>query len=109
GLSVVKGATSVGALQADGTFDVTYALVTTNTGNVTLDNLTLTDDLADQFGATAVGAITNYAITGATATGSTAPAAASPAYDGSNALIGAGGVLAVGDSVTVTFTVNLNP
>ncbi|MBO1257149.1 hypothetical protein J3L16_15815, partial [Alteromonas sp. 5E99-2] len=32
GLSVVKGATSVGALQADGTFDVTYALVTTNTG-----------------------------------------------------------------------------
>ncbi|MEP1925701.1 hypothetical protein, partial [Marinobacter sp.] len=41
-MEVVKSA-SVGALRPDGTVDVAYTLVTTNTGNVTLDNLTLTD------------------------------------------------------------------
>ncbi|MEP4246579.1 beta strand repeat-containing protein, partial [Tateyamaria sp.] len=107
-LETTKAAT-VGALQADGTFDVTYAITVENTGSLILNDLALEDDISTQFGAAAVGAITNYSITGATAAGSTAPTAASPTFDGSNSLIGTGGVLAIGDSFTVNFTVNLDP
>ncbi|MEP0962695.1 MAG: SdrD B-like domain-containing protein [Roseobacter sp.] len=106
-LETTKTAT-VGTLQADGTFDVTYAIEVENTGGLALGSLTLEDDISSQFGAAAVGAITNYSVSGGNAAGSTRPANASPAYNGSNSLIGTGGVLATGDSFTVTFTVNLN-
>ena len=45
-LGVVKSATNIGALQSDGTFDVTYSVLVANTGNVRLTPLTLTDDLS---------------------------------------------------------------
>ncbi|MEP4335458.1 MAG: hypothetical protein ABJ360_03605, partial [Roseobacter sp.] len=38
-------------LNPDGTFDVTYTLVMQNTGDLAVENLTLFDDLASQFGA----------------------------------------------------------
>ncbi|MDA9208111.1 hypothetical protein N9O61_04410, partial [Octadecabacter sp.] len=110
-LDVEKSAV-VGAIQADGTFDVTYTLVTTNTGNVTLDNLTLVDDLNSQFGAGVVDAVTSQptvtvqpTLSGSvdvTDTGTTYAGGATP-------LIGATGTLAVGDSFTVTFAVRLKP
>ncbi len=108
-LNTGKGAV-VGALQSDGTFDVTYTITVENSGSVTLDTLTLVDDLtaADQLGSAFNGVVSQPVVSGATATGSTAPAQTT-SYDGTNALIGTGGVLAVGDSYTVVFTVNVDP
>ncbi|MFW2590262.1 hypothetical protein, partial [Sagittula sp. SSi028] len=109
-LTVVKGATSVGALQADGSFDVTYAIETTNTGNVTLDNLTLVDDLATQFGSAFLSVVTQPTVTAQpTLAGSVDVADTTTPYaGGATPLIGSTGVLAVGDSYTVSFTVNLD-
>ncbi|MDO6735643.1 SdrD B-like domain-containing protein [Octadecabacter sp. 1_MG-2023] len=110
-LSVVKGVTNIGALQADGSFEVTYQLVTTNTGNVTLDNLTLVDDLNSQFGAGAVlSVVTQPTVTvQPTLAGHVEVADTATTYaGGATALIGATGTLPVGDSFTVTFTVNLD-
>ena len=108
-LEVLKSA-SVGTLKADGTIDVVFTLVTTNTGNVTMSNLTLVDDLVTQFGSAFNVVTVQPIVSGATATGSTAPTQTT-AYDGSAAtgLIGTGGVLVAGDSYTVVFTVNTDP
>ncbi|MEP2424406.1 MAG: hypothetical protein ABJH99_00120, partial [Tateyamaria sp.] len=97
-------------LQADGSFDVTYTLVTTNTGNVTLDNLTLVDDLATQFGAAFLSVVTQPVVTvQPSLAGAVDVAATDTVYaGGATPLIGATGTLPVGDSFTVTFTVNLD-
>lgn len=110
-LNVGKGA-SVGPLQNDGTFDVTYTVAITNTGNVALSPLTLVDDLTDgaQLG-TAFQSVTAPPVVTLTNTSgnSTAPTSNGAAYNGSNALLtGADGDLAPGDSVSVVFTVNVD-
>ena len=46
----VSKAAGVPTLNTDGTFDVVYTLLIENTGDVDLSNISLTDDLASQFG-----------------------------------------------------------
>ena len=45
-IGAVKSATTIGTLQPDGTFDVTYTILVENTGNSNLTSLTLVDDLS---------------------------------------------------------------
>ncbi|MEJ8561057.1 hypothetical protein QTO30_07345 [Yoonia sp. GPGPB17] len=102
---------SVGAVQSDGTFDATYTILVQNTGDVTLDTLTLVDDLTAtaQLGTAFNGVITQPTVTAVTiSAGSTLPAQVTT-YDGTNSLVGTGGVLIPGDSYQVVFTVNIDP
>lgn len=109
-VEVVKSATA-GPLLPDGTFDVTFALETTNTGNVTLNNLTLVDDLATQYG---TGVVVSVVTQPSVSAGPSDPASVSPGAPttpytgGATSLIGTGGSLAAGDSYAVTFTVKLD-
>ena len=102
---------SIGPRKADGTYDVTYTIIVQNTGDMTLNNLALVDDLtaADQLGTAFVSVVTQPAVSAVLINpGSTLPAATA-AYNGTNSLIGAGGVLIAGDSYQVVFTVNVDP
>ncbi|MDA9208515.1 hypothetical protein N9O61_06510, partial [Octadecabacter sp.] len=109
-MEVVKTA-AVGAIQSDGSFDVTFSLTTTNTGNVTLSDLTLFDDLDTQYGAGVVAAVLaqpSVSVAPALA-GSVSPGSPSATYTGgATSLVGTGGVLMVGDSYTATFTVKID-
>lgn len=88
-------------------FDVTFTLVLENTGTVSLDNLTLTDDVRSQFGNAFVSAsgltISNFVGTG------TAPTANAAWIGDSAQNLLSGGTLDVGDFVEVTFTVTIDP
>ena len=111
-LNVGMGA-SVGVMQADGTFDVTYTIVVTNDGSIALDGLTLANDLSlgSNLGSALNGVVAGPVVTGAGSAGSSAPTA-NTSFDGtsgnSNLLTGAANALAPGDSFTVTFTVNVD-
>ena len=87
---------------------MTYAITVSNTGTEDIDNLTLTDDLATQFGTALVGVID-----GPTVTGDLTPARGNTAYDGDTdiALITTDLTEAVspGEEFVVTFTVTVNP
>ena len=105
-LGVVKSA-SVGALQGDGTFDVTYTILVQNTGNVNLSPLTLVDDLTlpTQLGSAFVSVVSQPVVSG---TAATLPSPAT--YTGTGGLItGLDGFLAPSQNYEVTFTVNVNP
>ena len=91
-------------------FDVTYEFVITNTGSTTLDNLTLTEDFATQFGGAFVGTVgtpTIIAGTGAVA------AVANAAFDGgasdANVFDGVSGEIEAGETITVSMVVELDP
>ena len=91
---------------------MTYQMVIENTGSVDLTNIQLTEDLETEFGAGVfVGVTTAPAITaGPSDGGSTAPSLG--AWDGAgnaNVFDGNSGTLAPGDSITVTFTVEIDP
>ena len=92
-----------------GNFDVTYSLVVRNTGSETLSNLSLTDDLAGQFGGAFV-SVLDVDVTNIDATG--LPAANS-IYDGTAASDILNGTatdeLASGQSFMVTLVVELDP
>ena len=112
-LDAAKSA-SVGAQNADGTFDVTYTVTVENTGNVAIDDLTLVDDLtaANQLGSAYSGVVTAPVVSaGSTFTAaSTLPTTNGAAYNGTNdLLIGTDGTLAPGDIYEVTFTVTVDP
>ncbi|MEP2333690.1 MAG: hypothetical protein ABJH84_12930, partial [Marinobacter sp.] len=110
-MALIKTAT-VDTINPDGTFNVTFDLETTNTGNVTLSNLTLVDDLNAQYGAGVITAVVNQPTVTTPPTDATSinPGSPSPTFTGAGtALVGTGGVLAVGDSYTVSFTVTLDP
>ena len=109
-IELVKTAV-LGTLEPDGTFEVTYTLVSTNTGNVTLDTLTLVDDLEAQFGAGVITAVVSQPTVTVqpTLAGSiNVPDTPTTYTGGATALIGSTGVLAVGDSFTVAFTVKMD-
>ncbi len=102
---------------ADGSFSVTYELVLQNTGTVDLTNFQISEDLEDEFGVGRfVGLITSPTITsGPNAVGSTAPnlnAAWNGGLAGSSntdLLNGTSGRLVPNDSITIRFTVKVDP
>jgi len=116
-LGVVKSATSIGAIQGDGTFDVTYTLLIENTGDQNLTPLTLTDDLsaATQLGSAFNGIVTAPAVTLVTNTSgnAVAPTTNGAAFTGTGAgtalIIGTDGRIDAGDQYQVTFTINVDP
>ncbi len=110
-LDVAKSVTALSTLQGDGTFDVDYTVTVVNSGNVTLDPLTLVDDLtaADQLGSAFSSVVTAPVVSAGTiSAGSTLPTA-NAGYDGTDGLIASSGVLIPGDSFVVSFTVNVDP
>lgn len=111
-LGVGKSA-SVGEMQSDGTFDVTYTITVENTGDLTLntlsldDNLTATGQLGSAFDSVVSGPVVN--LTTSTSGISVAPTANS-SYDGTHDLLaGNDGTLGAGDEFEVIFTVKVNP
>ena len=91
-------------------FDVTFTFIFENTGNVNLANLSLTDDIAAQFGNAFVGvvpgslAVQNFAGTG------TAPGA-NAAWEGDTSLdlLDGTGQANIDDTFEVVFTVTIDP
>ena len=106
---------SIGLVKAAGdavangdNFDVTFTLVVENNGTVDLNNLSLEDNVAAQFGNAFVAAsgltVQNFVGTG------TAPAA-NAAWNGDNSLdmLDGSGQLNIGDSFEVVFTITIDP
>jgi len=110
-ISVVKQVAGTPALLSNGNFAVTYELVTENTGNIDLANLTLVEDLAAHFG-TAMVSAGNITLTVPPADPSSNVVVDST-WDGNgaNEMIDqvAATMLAVGDSFTVQFIVEVDP
>jgi len=109
--------TNIGALQANGTFDVTYNVLVENTGNVPLTPLTLTDDLG---AATALAGAFNGVVIAPSVTlttnafgNSVAPTGSATAFTGTGTgtalIVGSDGSLDPGDTFEVSFTVNVDP
>jgi len=88
-------------------FDVTFTFVYENTGTVTLDNLTLVDDIMTEFGNAFV-ATSAPTIGGLVGTGTLPTANGAFAGDTTQSLI-VGGSLDVGSSFEVTITVTIDP
>ena len=88
-------------------FDVTFTLVVENLGNVPLSNLTLTDDVAAMFGDALV-AVSAPTLQNFVGSGS-APTLNSNWTSNTAQNILAGGVLEVGASFEVSFTVTIDP
>jgi uncharacterized repeat protein (TIGR01451 family) len=101
------------AQNADGTYNVTFRIVTTNTGNVDLSNFQVTDNLINTFFNVAqplsrdYGTITNGAVS---FTGAGNVGLFNTAYNGkptgSTSLLNPGAVLTKGSQATIDFTVN---
>jgi gliding motility-associated-like protein len=102
-IGVAKALTNV-IRQNDGTYNVTYAISVRNYGNVELTNIQVADDLNATFPSPA-----QFRITSAPTT--TGNLTANPTFTGTgtNTNLVNGGRLAVGETQTVSFTVNLTP
>ena len=104
---------AVGALQANGTVNVSYTIEVANEGSVGLSNLSLEDNLTapSSLGSAFIHVVNAPVVTLNNASGnSVAPQSNGAAYDGTNnILVGTDGFLAPGDSYSVTFLVNVNP
>ena len=108
---------SVGLAKSVGTpvpngdnFDVTYTLVFENTGNVSLDNVQVLDDVAAQFGSQFVGIVPgSVAVQNFNGTG-TAPTA-NAGFESSTAmsLVTSAGAVDPGDTFEVVYTVTIDP
>jgi len=105
-MSLVKAA-GVATLNNDGSFDQTFDFQLKNTGNVTLNNVTITDNIPAQFGACYVGVADAGVVSivdGAPAGGSLNPAL------GSAPVIATADTIGVDDILLVTgFSVTLDP
>ena len=117
-VSVAKAVVGTPTMLPNGNFSVTYSLVVQNTGTVDLDNLQLTENLEMEFGAGVyVGVITPPSIAvgpAETADGSAAPTLAT--WDGglgasgsTTIFDGMSGTLVPGDTMTVEFTIEIDP
>ena len=110
-IDITKESTNAVAASSgtSGNFDVTYEFVITNTANLTLDNLTLTEDFATQFGGAFVGVIGTPTITAGT--GAVAPAGNAGYNGGANANVfnGTSGEIEAGETITVEITVEIDP
>ncbi len=115
-IGVIKSATNIGALQVDGTFDVTYTVLVENTGNVRLTSLVLTDDLSatSQLGTTFAGVTSAPVVSLATNTSgnAVAPTTSGAAFTGTGSgtalVTGSDGVLDPGDQYQVVFAVTID-
>ncbi len=125
----VSKSAGIPTLNDDGTIDVPYTLLVENTGNVTLSDIALADDLNAQFNAAVAGAFTPSDATltiggvviepqvsvvmdepvGATAVAPTADVTYAGDAANDDLLVVSTGILGVGDIIEVTFTVRLNP
>ena len=109
-LGLAKSVVGTPTLLSNGNFNVTYQLVVENTGTVDLANLSLTDDLAAQFGAGLISA-GGLTIT-SPPTGLNSSIALNPAWDGTSVteLVdgSAASLLEIGDSFTLEFTVEVD-
>ena len=114
-IGLIKSATTIGAIQGDGTFDVTYTLLIENTGTESLTPLTLVDDLsaASQLGTAFNGVVTAPAVSIVTNTSgnAVAPSNNGAAFTGTGAgtalITGTDGRVYAGDQYQVTFTLSL--
>jgi len=100
-LDITKAVSAGPANNGDGTYDLTYEVVVTNTGNVELRNTQLTDDLAAIYGA---------GLVSASASVTAGPCTANPLYDGvavSNLLDGTD-TLPLAGACTVEITVSVD-
>ena len=92
-----------------GNYDATVQIVVENTGNVPLTNITLSDDLATELTGAFVAVITDPMISATTAT---INPTVNGAYNGNsnvNIFNGTSGNLEAGESITVTFVIEVNP
>ena len=102
-ISVTKEVTGIAANGSN--FDVTFRLVTRNSGTVNLNNLQLVDDVATQMGSAFVAYVAgSSSIVASTATSNPTLSNSVP-----NLLNGSDGQLDVGQQFTVDFTVTVNP
>ena len=113
-ISTAKSVVATGPLQDDLTFDVTYSLIVENTGGFEVDRLSLVDNLtaASNLGAAFNGIVSPPVVSAGSSftAGSSLPTSNGANYDGTNnLLLGTNGVLAIGDSYEVEFTVNVSP
>ncbi|MDY6782578.1 MAG: hypothetical protein SW833_08535 [Cyanobacteriota bacterium] len=97
----------------DGLFDVNYAILVQNAGNVDLNNVQLTEDFASQFGLSytpGAPGVGQYTLLAPPAT--TAPLTANPSFTGSGSntslLDAASSSLAIGQQQTLTVGVRVN-
>ena len=111
-LDAVKSvaATAPASSGTAGNHDVTYDIVVTNTGNATLDNLTLAEDFATQFGSAFIGVVGTPGVTAGA--GAIAPVL-SGTYDGGTTdgqlFDTISGEIETGESYTVSITIELDP
>jgi uncharacterized repeat protein (TIGR01451 family) len=96
----VAKAASAAIRQASGSYTLTYTVVVQNYGNIRLENVTATDNLALTFPAPTTFTVSNVTGSGANA-----------GFNGSSDknLLGAGIALESGESRTITYTVNVAP
>jgi len=110
-ISVAKQVFGTPTLLPNGNFSVTYELVTENTGNIDLANLTLVEDLAAHFGTAMVSAGNITLVTAPADPTSNVVLDSTWDGNGANEMIDqlAATMLAVGDSFTVHFDVEVDP
>ena len=104
----IGSAKSVGDAVANGdNFDLPFTIVVENLGNVALDNLTVLDDVAAQFGpafvATGTPTIQNFSGSGVT------PTISSNWLGDTSQNLVTGGRLEAGASFEITFTITIDP
>ena len=110
-IRVVKQVAGTPVLLANGNFGVTYELVVENTGNVDLADLTLVEDLSDEFGS----AFQNAGNLTLVSSGPGSTIVIDSDWDGTTTgateIINqtASTLLAVGESYTIQFTVEVDP
>jgi uncharacterized repeat protein (TIGR01451 family) len=92
-------------------FEVTYEVELMNTSVFDLANLTLTENLLGAFGPGFMGVMTPPAITASVLTGASVAPTTNGAFDGNadDQILNADGLLESGDSVTVQYTVYVDP
>ncbi len=101
-ISVTKALTTAPVDNGDGSYTMTFGLVATNTGDVNLSNVSLTDDLAATFGAGSTIVVDSIS--------ATAPGTANTGFDGvADTEMLSGTNLAVGEFTEVTVTVTVTP
>ena len=92
-----------------GNADLTYELEIENTGNTNLNNITLTEMIAAQYGDAFVAIITAPSITGGTATSNPTLDTGFDGVANSDIFIGTDGLLEPGQTILIQFTAEVDP